>query len=85
MAELDRVDIHPTHSFGDFKLRSGRPLPFGASRVPGGVNFSIFSSYATSCTLVLFNRHEPEPLRGSLERAVAARLHAWTRSTGEAE
>ena len=62
MAELDRVDIHPTHELGGFKCRPGRPLPFGASRVPGGVNFSIFSRHATACTLVLFNRREPAPM-----------------------
>jgi glycogen operon protein len=62
MAELDRVDIHPTHTYGEFKLRAGRPLPFGASRVPGGINFSIYSRHATSCTLVLFKKHAPEPM-----------------------
>ncbi len=59
---LDRIDIHPTHSHGDFKLRSGKPFPFGATIVPGGVNFSIFSSHATSCTLVLFQKGAPEPM-----------------------
>ncbi|MDB9510041.1 glycogen debranching protein GlgX [Kamptonema animale CS-326] len=58
---MERIDIHPTHKHGDFKLRVGRPMPFGASLVPGGVNFSVFSSYATSCTLVLFKRHAKEP------------------------
>ncbi len=56
-----RVDMNPTHSFGDFKLRHGAPLPFGSSIVPGGVNFSIFSRDATSCELVLFKKHEEEP------------------------
>jgi glycogen operon protein len=41
---MERIDIHPTHKHGDFKLRVGRPMPFGASLVPGGVNFSVFSS-----------------------------------------
>ncbi|MEM1169717.1 MAG: glycogen debranching protein GlgX [Cyanobacteria bacterium P01_H01_bin.35] len=59
---LDRIDIHPTHSHGDFKLRRGNPFPFGATMVPGGVNFSIFSSHATSCTLVLFQKGAPEPM-----------------------
>jgi len=59
---MERIDIHPTHKHGDFKLRVGRPMPFGASLVPGGVNFSVFSSYATSCTLVLFKRHAKEPI-----------------------
>jgi len=59
---MERVDIHPTHQHGNFKLRAGRPLPFGATLVPGGVNFSIFSSVATGCTLVLFERHALKPM-----------------------
>ena len=58
-----RVDLHPTHvcECGKFRLRVGKPLPFGASIVPGGVNFSVYSHIATSCKLVLFNKHEHEP------------------------
>lgn len=59
---MERIDIHPTHTYGDFKLRRGRPFPFGATLVPGGVNFSIFSSHAQSCTLVLFIKHGAEPM-----------------------
>jgi len=56
-----RVDMNPTHSYGDFKLRHGTPLPFGSSIVPGGVNFSVFSRHASSCELALFKKHELEP------------------------
>lgn len=59
---LQRVDIHPTHSFANYKLRPGRPIPFGATLVPGGINFSIYSSHATSCTLVLFEKRAQKPL-----------------------
>lgn len=59
---LTRIDIHPTHEYNGYKLRRGRPFPFGATLVPGGVNFSIFSSHAKSCTLVLFKKHAPEPM-----------------------
>jgi glycogen operon protein len=59
---MERIDIHPTHTYGDFKLRRGRPFPFGATLVPGGVNFSIFSSHAKSCTLVLFIKKGSEPM-----------------------
>lgn len=52
---------YPTHHHGVFRLRYGHPLPFGASVVPGGVNFSVFSSNATSCTLVLFERGARRP------------------------
>ncbi|MGD1804864.1 glycogen debranching protein GlgX [Dapis sp. BLCC M126] len=58
----ERIDIHPTHNHGDFKLRRGNPFPFGATMVVGGVNFSIFSSHATSCTLVLFQKGALEPM-----------------------
>lgn len=61
---LSRIDIHPTHTSpdGKFKLRRGKPFPFGATIEQGGVNFSIFSSYATSCVLVLFKKHAHEPM-----------------------
>ena len=58
-----RVDLHPTHTSkcGKFRMRVGKPLPFGASIVPGGVNFSIYSSHATSCELVIFEKHASKP------------------------
>jgi isoamylase len=57
----ERIDFYPTHEVGGIRFRRGRPLPFGATIVPNGVNFSIFSGTADSCTLVLFHKHEPEP------------------------
>ncbi len=62
MTIMERIDIHPTHNYSNFKLRRGKPFPFGATLVPGGVNFSIFSSHATSCTLVLFKKHAAKPM-----------------------
>jgi len=59
---MERIGIHPTHTYGAFKLRAGRPLPFGATRVEGGINFSISSRHAVSCSLVLFHKRRPEPL-----------------------
>ena len=53
--------IHHSYIYGNFKLLNGQPIPFGATPVPGGVNFSIYSAYATSATLVLFKKHSPEP------------------------
>jgi isoamylase len=58
---MDRIDIHPTHEYKKYKLRLGKCFPFGATFIPGGINFSIYSSHATSCTLVLFEKHAPEP------------------------
>lgn len=57
-----RIDFYPTHEFAGFRLRPGKPFPFGATLVPGGVNFSIFSSHAVACTLVLFQKGGSEPL-----------------------
>lgn len=37
-------------------------FPFGASFVPGGVNFSIYSSHSTGCTLVLFQQGRDGPI-----------------------
>lgn len=56
-----RAAFHHTHEYGGFRLRYGHALPYGASHVPGGVNFSIFSAHATACTLVLFRKGEPQP------------------------
>ncbi|MEO1762044.1 MAG: glycogen debranching protein GlgX [Cyanobacteria bacterium J06629_18] len=59
---IERIDIHPTHTKEKFKLRCGKPFPFGATLIPGGVNFSIFSRHSTSCTLVLFDKNSPKPM-----------------------
>jgi isoamylase len=57
----DRIDSLPTHEIAGFRVRPGQPLPFGATFVPGGVSFSVFTNSATAVTLVLFRRGEPEP------------------------
>jgi len=59
---VSRIDTYPTHTHAGFELRAGRPYPFGATFVPGGVNFAVFSRYATSCTLVLFEIGASRPL-----------------------
>ncbi|WP_238360852.1 hypothetical protein [Iningainema tapete] len=59
---MERIDIHPTHTYKNFKLRPGRPFPFGTTLIPGGINFSIYSRHAKSCTLVLFKKHALEPM-----------------------
>src|SRR5215207_8155557 len=45
----------------EFTIRAGNTLPYGAVLVPGGVNFSVFSCEAESCTLVLFRPGEEQP------------------------
>ena len=57
----DRIDIYPTHRHGELWLRAGRPQPFGATIVPGGINFAVFSRHAIRCVLVLFHKGEPQP------------------------
>lgn len=46
----------------DFAVLRGHPLPFGATRLAGGVNFAVFSRHATTVTLVLFWPGASEPL-----------------------
>ena len=59
---MKRIDVYPTHRHGRFLLRAGKPYPLGATFVPGGVNFAVFSKYARACTLVLFERDSANPL-----------------------
>jgi glycogen operon protein len=58
---MDRIDTYPTHIFKEYNLRPGRPYPFGATPVPGGINFSVFSRHADYCVLVLFKQNESKP------------------------
>jgi isoamylase len=58
---VERIDLHPTQTYEGYKLRAGRTIPFGATFVPGGVNFSVFSRHATTCTLVLFDKGAQTP------------------------
>ena len=69
-----RIDVHPTHLYEGYKLRPGKPYPFGAHLVVGGINFSVFSRNADYCTLVLFDKgaRSPRieiPFRGLFQRA----------------
>jgi glycogen operon protein len=61
MTMVDRIDALPTLEYAGYKVRPGRAVPFGATIVPGGVNFSVFSRHATSCTLVLFDKGAAAP------------------------
>ncbi len=44
-----------------YRVVRGYPLPLGASLRRTGANFSIFSKYATTCTLVLFQPGADDP------------------------
>ncbi|MEX2535139.1 MAG: glycogen debranching protein GlgX [Trueperaceae bacterium] len=57
-----RIDFYPTHNHEGYRMRAGDIFPFGATVAASGVNFSVFSSHATDCTLVLFKKGERDPL-----------------------
>ena len=57
-----RIDHYPTEEIAGWKVRPGRVIPYGPTLVPGGVNFSIFSSVATACSLLLFDKDSGESL-----------------------
>src|SRR5690349_19856515 len=61
VSEATGADIINVLSAKDFKISAGQPLPYGATVVPGGVNFSVFSCDAESCSLVLYRKDEPNP------------------------
>jgi glycogen operon protein len=44
------------------EVTRGYPLPLGASRAPGGINFSVLSAHATAITLVLCEPCNAEPI-----------------------
>jgi len=47
---------------GEFGIRRGHPLPYGAAARRDGVNFSVFSKHATTVTLVLWNPGDQDPV-----------------------
>lgn len=56
-----RYALKPSARIGDFQIAQGIPLLNGAFALPGCVNFTLFSSGATACELLLYNNGEPEP------------------------
>ncbi|HEX6358129.1 MAG TPA: hypothetical protein VF106_34655, partial [Actinophytocola sp.] len=58
----DRIDSFPTRTIAGFGVRAGRTAPLGATLVPGGVNFAIFSGRASAVSVVLFRIGENEPM-----------------------
>src|SRR5215469_1090792 len=51
----------PATTAPGLRITRGVPLPFGTAIRRHGVNFAIFSSHATACTLVLFRPGETDP------------------------
>jgi isoamylase len=58
----DRIDLFPTHTIAGYGVRAGRTLPFGATLVPGGVNFSVYSGAAAGVSVVLFAQGSRDPM-----------------------
>ena len=66
MKRLNVVDtlVETERSFDEisgFRVRPGNCLLNGATRLTGGVNFTIYSQHATSCELLLFRRKADVP------------------------
>lgn len=55
------LDVLPTDTYKQFKIRRGFFRLNGSTILPGGVNFSIYSSGATSCELILYKNNAKEP------------------------
>ncbi len=53
--------LQPLDTIEGFQVRPGFFNTFGATIIPGGVNFTIQSHGATSCELLLFHRMAEEP------------------------
>jgi isoamylase len=47
---------------GEFGVRRGHPLPYGATARREGVNFAVFSRHATQMSVVLFLPGDPDPV-----------------------
>ena len=62
-----------------FTTRPGTPHPLGATVQPGGVNFSVFSQYASGIDLLVFDRHDaPEPAQViTLSPETNRTFHFW--------
>lgn len=53
--------LKPLETVDGIPIRPGFFRFFGATVIPGGVNFTIQSHAATSCELLLFHQHSEEP------------------------
>lgn len=59
---MRKMDNYPTHELDGVKYRIGHVSPFGATLLgDDAVNFSVFSSDATACELLLYRRGERDP------------------------
>jgi len=76
---LKQASIEEISAAADQSESRGRSYPLGATNLPGGVNFSVFSRNATGVELVLFDREDdPRPARViPIDPAVNRTYHYW--------
>ena len=55
------IHLVPMDYIDGFAVRPGFYETNGATAIPGGVNFTVYSRSATSIELLLFHREENEP------------------------
>ncbi len=61
LVRISAQELQPIDTISGFQIRPGFFRQFGATVIPGGVNFAIQSHGATSCELLLFHREAEEP------------------------
>ena len=59
--DMNKVHMVPIDRIEGYDVRPGMYEINGATAIPGGVSFTIHSTNATSCELLLFHRGESEP------------------------
>src|SRR5215467_8222640 len=73
-----RIDIMSVVSTQAAITTTGNSSPLGATIVPGGVNFSVFSRGATAVDLLLFDREDdPRPRVISIDALANRTYHYW--------
>lgn len=60
-APISKIHMIPMDVINGFEVRPGMYEVNGATAIPCGVNFTVYSYGATSCELLLFRREEVEP------------------------
>ena len=59
--DMKKVHMRPIDEVNGYQIRPGLYEMYGATAIPGGVNFTVQSTNATSCELLLFKPRESEP------------------------
>ena len=61
IAPISKIHMEPMDVINGYEVRPGMYEVNGATAIPCGVNFTVYSYGATSCELLLFQRMEKEP------------------------